>query len=229
MNPPTPPADSASRRGAPCLVRRRLLQLTAAAPLAAVAAGCADILPGQQPPPDLYRLTPKHTFPPDMPEVTWQLVLSQPTAEAALDTTRIALLRDPTRLEYYGKAGWADRSTSMVQTLMLESFEASGKILAVGRRAIGLRSDFELLSDLREFQAEYYTGQIVVKVALNVKLVRSWERTIVGQASFSAEAVATEDSLPVIVVAFDEALGKVMKRLVEWVLVTGQANYEPPA
>lgn len=204
--------------------RRRFLRLSAAAlPAGAgLLAGCSALVPGQTPPPELYRLTPKSTFDLALPTVDWQLVIAQPSADAALDSTRIALLRDPTRVEYYARAGWIDRATVMVQTLILKSFENSGRIVSVGRRAIGLRADFELLSELRAFQAEYFSGRIEVRVSINAKLVDAQRRSIVAQDSFEATAPVGQDSLPVIVYAFDEALGKVMKRLVEWTLVTAQ-------
>jgi cholesterol transport system auxiliary component len=110
---------------------------------------------------------------------------------------------------------------------MLESFENSDKIVAVGRRAVGLRADFELRSELREFQAEYFTGTIEAHVALNVKLVRAAERAIVGSQSFDVRAPASEDSMPAIIQAFDEAMGSVLKQMVDWTLKTGQANYRP--
>jgi cholesterol transport system auxiliary component len=190
-------------------------------------AACSELIPGQGPPPQLYRLTPKNTFPEDLPTVQWQLVLAQPDADASLDTTRIALMREPTRVEYYAASGWTDRAPIMVQTLMLESFENSGKIVAVGRRAVGLRADFELRSELREFQAEYFTGKIEAHVGIAVKLVRAAERAIVGSTAFDIRAPASEDALPAIIQAFDEALGAVLKRLVAWTLETGETNYKP--
>jgi cholesterol transport system auxiliary component len=216
------PADDIDTR------RRALLRAAALTLPAALLAGCADLIPGQGAPPNLYRLTPKSTFPDDLPTVDWQLVLAQPDADAALDTTRIALIREATKIEYYAKSGWTDRAPSMVQTLMLESFENSKRIVAVGRRAIGLRADFELRTELREFQAEYSQSEIAAHVAINAKLVRAAERSIVGQQNFLAKAPAAVDDIEVIVQAFDDALGSVLKHLVEWTLKTGAANYKPP-
>ena len=195
-----------------------------APPLAALAAACE--VPGKGPPPILYRLTPKSTFREDLPTVSWQLVLELPLANAGLSTTRIALYRDPTNLEYYARASWTDRAPNMVLTLMIESFENSGKIIAVGRESIGLRSDFVLKTELREFQAEYYGGDLpTAHVAINAKLVQSATRTIVGSRSFESRFEARADSREAIIAAFDEALGKTLKRLVEWTLLTGEEAY----
>ncbi len=195
-----------------------------APPLAALAAACE--VPGKGPPPILYRLTPKSTFRDDLPTVSWQLVLELPLANAGLSTTRIALYRDPTNLEYYARASWTDRAPNMVLTLMIESFENSGKIVAVGRESIGLRSDFILKTELREFQAEYYGGDLpTAHVAINAKLVQSATRTIVGSRNFESRSEAIADSREAIIAAFDEALGKTLKRLVEWTLLTGEEAY----
>ena len=39
---------------------------------------------------------------------------------------------------------------------------------------------------------------------------------------------APADTMEAIIAAFDDALGKVLKRLVEWTLVTGQETWKRP-
>lgn len=202
--------------------RRQILRSLAAAPLAGFAAACETIVPGQGPPPILYRLTPKSTFSPEVPVVTWQLILEQPLANAGLNTTRIALWPNPTNLEYYARASWTDRAPDMIQTLMIESFENSDKIVSVGRESVGLRADFVLKSELREFQADYRDGVPHGHVGINAKLVKMPERVIVGSEKFDSVVKAEADRLTDIIEAFDTALGKVLKRLVEWTLITGE-------
>ena len=203
--------------------------------LALLPAACGPLLPGQGPPPDLYRLTPKSTFDPDLPSVDWQLVLAPPEAESAIDTTRIALAPSATRIEYYANAGWTDRVPLMFQTLMLESFENSDRIVAVGRRALGLRSDYELRVDIREFQAEYYRhpGQpplcaaapVCVEAAINAKLVYTPQRTIVAARDFRAFAASPRNDTADIVEAFDLALGDILKDVVSWTLLEGSGDW----
>ena len=82
-----------------------------------------------------------------------RMVIERPVSDKSLDTTRIALMRSPTQVEYYANSGWIDRAPTMIQTLMIESFENSGKIVSVGRENIGLRSDYVLKVELREFSA----------------------------------------------------------------------------
>ncbi|MHA1572320.1 MAG: ABC-type transport auxiliary lipoprotein family protein [Alphaproteobacteria bacterium] len=205
--------------------RRRFLSLATALPLGGLLSACVGNLPGQGPPPRLFRLTPKSTFGDSVPTVPWQLVIELPSATASLDTTRVALQRRATEIEYYARANWVDRAPAMVQTLITESFENSGKIVAVGRESIGLRSDFVLKTELREFQAEYFDGVLpTAHVRVNAKLVKMPQRAIIGSLRIDRSVVAKSDQLDAVVQAFDEALGKVLKALVEWSLQTGQKS-----
>lgn len=180
--------------------------------------GC-EILPQVGTPTDLYTLTPKTSFDNALPQVGWQLIVELPVAAAGLDTTRIALQHTPYTLEYYARAAWTDNAPAMVQTLIIESFESTGSILAVGREAIGLRPDFILKTDLREFQAAYYDGEAVtaaptIFVRMNAKLVQMPERRIVTSNTFDQRVPAASDSFKHIIEAFDDALGSVIKRIV---------------
>lgn len=225
---PGPERDPAQRRARP--TRRKVLRALAALPVASLVQGCADLIPGQQPPPTLYRLSPKSTFREDLPAVDWQLVIDVPLANAGLNTSRIALQHDPMQLEYYAKSSWTDRAPAMVQTLMVESFENSERIVSVGRQAVGLRANFMIVSDIREFQAEYFQGgNPLAHVNINVKLVELPQRVIVGSQSFEAKIDASRNHLDAVVVAFDEALGKALKRMVEWTIDTANEHYSSKA
>ncbi len=187
--------------------------------------GCAgNFLPGAQTEPSkLYVLTPKSTFAPDLPKADWQLTVDVPIAEASLNTARIALKRTPVSVEYYERANWIDTAPIMVQTLLVESFENSKRIMGVGRQSIGIRSDYTLITDLREVHAEYYRAGIPeARVRLNAKLVRMPERVIVGVTTVEKLQQATGTDIESVIEAFDTALGKTMKRIVDWVLRTAQ-------
>ena len=189
--------------------------------------GCSGILPGQGPPVALYRLTPKSTFRPDLPEVDWQLVVETPVSNASLNTTRIALQRSAIQIEYYAGAGWIDRAPAMLQTLMVESFENSHRIVAVGRENVGLRADLVLKVELREFEAIYVNDMVPeVLVTFILKLVEMPRRAIIGAERISAQVTAEGEGLTSIIDAFDIALGRVLKQSVEWTLLTGERNWQ---
>ncbi|HEX6957409.1 MAG TPA: ABC-type transport auxiliary lipoprotein family protein [Ferrovibrio sp.] len=190
---------------------------------ASMLAGCNGIIP-QAPPSNIYTLSPKTTFHADLPNADWQLVIEEPYAAGGLDTHRIAILTNPYEVKYYADARWAERAPRMVQTLLVESFENTRKIVAVGRQSIGLRSDFNLKSELREFQAELKEGSPVpeILVALNAKIIAQPRQQIVASASFEKRVRARDPQILAVVAAFDEALGDVLREVVQWTLLTAR-------
>ncbi len=189
--------------------------------------GCQLIRAAEEPT-DLYTVTPKSTFDPGLPTVFWQLAVEVPASSSNLNTGRIAIAMTPTSSDYYAKTAWTDRAPLMVQTRIVDSFENSHKIVAVARESIGLRANYVLQSDLRNFEAMYfYGGTPIVHVRIVTKLVRMPDRQIIGVGVFERCVRAREDKVPKVVEAFDQALGSVIKRLVAWTLRT--APPKPPS
>lgn len=186
--------------------------------------GCGGILPNSGPAPDMFTLTPKNTFRPDLPAVTWQLVVEEPLASGGVDTNRIVIQPSPVEIKFYADARWSERAPRLVQTLLVESFENTKKIVAVGRQTVGLRSDYNLKTELREFQAEVFDGSKVptVRVRLTAMLVKQPRQEIVASKSFEFSETAKSGAIGDVVLAFDEALGKAMRRAVEWTLLLGK-------
>ena len=105
-----------------------------------------------------------------------------------LNTPKIALRRSPFALDYYARATWVDRAPVMVQALLVESFDNTRKIVSVTGQPVAPRADYGLVTELREFQAEYDgKGVPVVRVRVNAKLVKLPRRTVV--AANAAERV----------------------------------------
>ena len=180
-------------------------------------AGCSGLLGGGEPA-HLYRLTPKSTYPPNLPHRTVQLLINEPLAPAGLDKSRIALSRSPVSIDYFADSEWTDRAPLLVQTAILQSFENSKTITAIARESVGLRADFLLETEIRHFEAVYDSpnGPPEIWVAINVRLVNPISRDVVAQTSFERRERASANEVPTIVSAFDEALGGVMKEIVVW-------------
>ena len=206
----------------PAPSRRALLAGICATASAAAVGGCSVL---SEPAPTLYVLTPKSTFDQVLPQVSWQLVVEEPFAAAGLDTARIAVAPDATRLDYFGDVAWTDYAPAMVQTLMVESFENSERIVAVGRDNIDLRADFILKTELREFQAQLTEDDQPprVLIQINAKLVNMPQRTIIANETFRSQGQAATNDIPAVIVAFDDALGSVLKDLITWTLATPSA------
>ncbi len=199
--------------------RRHLLRLAAALPLLA-AAGCQ--LPGRAPPPRTFRLSPKTTHD-ELPAVTWSLAVDRPSVDVSIDTNRIARFRG-VEIEFYADATWIDRPAAMIQPLIIRSFLSSGAIPVVIDRRADLRTDFMLQTDLVGFHAQpTEAGPPEARVVIDARLLSLPRREVVGTTEIASTVAAAAGDLPSLVTAFDDALGQVLKRLVEWTLVTGEA------
>jgi cholesterol transport system auxiliary component len=180
-------------------------------------AGCSGLLGGGEPA-HLYRLTPKSTYPPNLPHRSVQLLINEPLAPAGLDKSRIALTRSPVSIDYFADSEWTDRAPLLVQTAILQSFENSRAITAIARESVGLRADFILDPEIRHFEAVYDSanGPPEIWIAINLRLVNPSTRDVVAQTLFERRERASANDVPSIVLAFDEALGGVVKEIVVW-------------
>jgi cholesterol transport system auxiliary component len=200
--------------------RRQLLGAGLAVPALSVA-GCQ--LPGGGPPPREFRVTQKSTFSEELPDVGWSLMVERPNALRSIDTPRIARTSG-VEIQYYAGATWVDRPAVMIEPLIIQTFRASEAIDVVVDRRASIRPDFLLQTDLAAFEAmETASGPPDVRVAMSATLIRMPRREVVGTTHIAHTVTAEGTNLGAIALAFDDALGKVLKDLVEWTLRTGEA------
>jgi cholesterol transport system auxiliary component len=182
-------------------------------------AACSNIIGPPESAP-LYVLRPGFAPAGRGPHVPWQISVTLPDAPDALDTNRIALLQPGNQMDYFANASWQDRLPMLVQSALVEALESSGRIDAVGRDTDGLKSDYLLLTDIRDFQARYDVadGTPTAMVNITAKLVAVRGRTIVDSHAAHAEVAASQNSVPAVAQAFNQALGSAVSQIVDWTL-----------
>jgi cholesterol transport system auxiliary component len=209
-------AAAAARRAS----RRRVLAGLITGSLAPAVTACL----GGGPPPRQFTLTPVTDFPRGLPAVKWSLVVDEPTAARQIDTSRIALMNGPFRVEYYADVEWADSAPAMVQLLLMQSFQNTGRLPVVAPTRQTLAADFLLLSNLRKFQVENdASGTPQATVVIEATLLRMPRRTPVATARFEQATPVDSKSTETVTAAFDASLGDVMRRVVAWTLEQGRA------
>jgi cholesterol transport system auxiliary component len=198
------------------IVSRRTALVGAAGAL--VISGCS-VLQGPAVP-QLYVLRPQVAASMG-PRVTWRLAVAAPDAAASLDTSRIALTRSATTMDYFANAAWTDRVTLLVQRQLIQAFDSSGRIVSVDRDTSGLEADYVLQTEIREFQARYDTPDGAPQIVVNIqaKLARMPQREIATSLSAMQQAMAAANDLDSIVVAFNQAAGAAIAQIVAGTLV----------
>ena len=205
-------------RNAVALSRRGILAAGTASIFLAGCGGSSLIGPSQEPL-QIYVLKPQLQKLEGVPAATWQLTVSPPDAAQSLQTTRIALQRGQT-MDFYANAQWTDSVPQLLQSLLVEAFEASGSIKGVAPESAGVRGDLVLETEIRSFQANYedQAGAPEVVVTIVARLLTAGSREVVGTLVSSHEAQAAQNTLPSVIQAYDEATGQTLEEIVGWAL-----------
>jgi ABC-type uncharacterized transport system auxiliary subunit len=186
--------------------------------------GCAGLLTARNaPPPTEYTLTVSPTFPADLPRRDWVLLVAEPVAEGALDTSRIAVLADG-RVDRLADVVWSDRATVMLQFLIVQAFQTADRLRAVGTDRDDLPGRYLLQSALNDFQLEPEGNGYAAQVSLHARLIALPTREVAGARELSQRIPATAPSNQAAVTAFDAAVASILAELVPWTLRTGRAR-----
>ena len=184
---------------------------------AVLLAGCG-ILPDKTP---ISLYSPQVVVAPDpaWPAVRGQLLVQRPNAEGLLDSPRIVVQPTPGEVQVYKGAVWADAAPDLLQTAVIHALEDSGKLTGVGRRGSGVAGDYELLMDIRRFDADYAGGgSPAAMIEVQAKLVLGRENTVVANQLFHASAPAGSTQIPAVSQAFGTALSDVTRQITGWTL-----------
>jgi cholesterol transport system auxiliary component len=144
-----------------------------------------------------------------------QLLIAEPVASAPLDGDRVVVRPAPEQVATLKGAQWRERLPRLVQTRLVQSFENTGALKAVGRSDSRLASDWSLATELRRFEVDVVSGEAVVEVA--AKLVHEASGRVRSTQVFEARVPAQAEAGSA-VPALDRALGDVMAQLVPWAL-----------
>ena len=112
----------------------------------------------------------------------------------------------------------------MVQLLLMQSFQNTGRLPVVTPTRQTLATDLLLLSNLRKFQVENdASGTPQATVVFEATLLRMPRRTPVATVRFEKATPVDSKSIETVTAAFDASLGDVMRRVVDWTLQQGSA------
>lgn len=204
-------------------LRRAALVVFSATALSA----CGSLIGPSEAPPQIYVLHPQFGPVANAPATTWQIGVPQPITSDALDTKRITLMRGQT-MDYYANAAWTDQTGDLIQNLLVEALEKSGKVKAVGPTSGGVRADLLLVTEVRDFTARYSSDNGAPQIVVNLvaKLITSTHHDVVATHDARAEVQASVNSVPAVVQAFNQATGQAIQEIVGWTLnnATPQAS-----
>lgn len=204
------------------IVPRRLFLIGVASfPLSA----CGSDLLGPPEAGPIYPLRPAFPAPAVGEKVNWALSVLRPDVPGGLDSDRIALLQADGTMDYYAKATYPDRLPAMIQRAVIDGFESSGRVTAIARAQEALHADYNLLIEVKDFQAVYKSqdGAPEAVVTMSAKLNTARGRRIIGSLAVSKSITAPVNSTGAATQALSQALGQAVTDIVTWTLATAPA------
>ncbi len=184
--------------------------------------GCA-VLGGPKTAVKVYAPATSITADPTWPTADWSLAIGVQAANQMLDSPRIAVRPTPDRFQAYKGAQWADNAPDLLQTALVEGFEDSGKIAAVGRFGGGNRGDFGLMLDVRAFETVYRDDKPEAVIEAQASLFRlRGGRGVVATKRFRQVVPGAAADLDSMVSAFGQAMSAISTEVVGWTLIEGE-------
>jgi cholesterol transport system auxiliary component len=197
---------------------RRALLLSATALSAFALSGCGSLLSPSNPPAQIYVLDPGFTAA-SGPSVDWALTVAQADVPDVYDTQRVAIQRNQI-MDYFANTQWTDETPRLLQSLMIEAFEKSGRIGAVSRDGGGVHADYMLTTEIRHFEAVYDNGDGAPEINIEIvaKMLSLPHHDVIAIHDKPQKLRASANSIPAVIQAFNQATGSAITNIVGWAL-----------
>ncbi|MDK3074693.1 ABC-type transport auxiliary lipoprotein family protein [Sedimentitalea sp. JM2-8] len=200
-------------------VKMRLPTLCLLLPLALSGCSALTALGDASQPLEIYELrTPE--VPRSASRRAVELVVQAPAASGALATDRIMIRPAPLQAQYLPGVRWADTAPVMIQTLLVRGLTETGRFASVGRSPVGPISDFTVLGELTDFQAETVADgrASVIRVRLVLRLVRESDSRVVATRAFAVTENTASTDPDALAAAFDGATSQLLAEAVSWIV-----------
>lgn len=143
------------------------------------------------------------------------IVVVEPVGILPLEADRI-LVREPSgALSFLGGGQWADRLPRLIQTRIIQSLENTGRLRSVSRPSDKVVADYQLVSEIREFDVAAGSGEAVVDIS--AKLISDRDSKVAAARVFTARVPVPKVDAANAAAGLDAALGKVLADMVRWV------------
>jgi len=178
--------------------------------------GCGSLLDTKLPVATSYVLAAAPATSAGVTRSDADLSIGRPDLAPGLDTERIAVLKGR-ELDYYRGAQWGGRTTELVQTLLVDTFEDQQLFRSVTAEQSRVSSDYVLDVSVRDFQAEHASDSEAPTAHVTIvgRLIRVSDRQLVQTYAATAESRASDNRMNAVAAAFQTAAQKVVLELAQ--------------
>ncbi|UZJ44517.1 ABC-type transport auxiliary lipoprotein family protein [Marinimicrobium sp. C6131] len=144
------------------------------------------------------------------------LRVDTPSANRTLDSVRILVKPDPSRLNTYPGGRWSDRAPLLLRDHLVTTLRQNQAFAAVISEQSRVPADLILTSDLRAFYGEYDEGRTVVVIALEAQLIQNQSQQILASERFDVRQPSRSNNLEDVVDAFGAAAQTLSTEMIKW-------------
>ena len=163
------------------------------------------------------------------PEISWNnphghserigtaiLLITQPKPQAGFDTARMAYLLRPYEINYFAFNQWADTPARMVQQIMVENLDKTGRWRAVLPAAGAAPAQYRLDTDNLILEQQFFSHPSLVRLSVRAQIIDTKRAAILATRYFEVLEVAPTEDAYGGVQAANHAAAKLLIELASW-------------
>lgn len=149
------------------------------------------------------------------------LLVSMPTASPAFDGTGMVYVQVPHRVDYFTKNRWVDSPAHMIQPLIVQALQNSGRYRAVVATPYSGLADYRLDTQLLRLQQDFTSKRNHIGLIMTAQLMNLKTERVIATARFTI-AENTPNATPQGgVIAANLAVAKLMQQLTAFCVSNG--------
>lgn len=146
-----------------------------------------------------------------------QILVPEPAALAALATNQMPVKPTPITLSYYPSVALQDTVPKVMQRVLLDTFQNTGGVRAVGLPGQSLLINYQVVTEVRAFQAETYAGDRA-RVEVFAKLLNDTNGRVIASQVFDTSIPMPGDTAEDAAVGLNQAAQTLAADVVAWTL-----------
>ena len=182
-----------------------------------VATACVTVSPGSDRVVHTYVLQPAPQIVRASAPCDDTLLVSPPRALTGHDSRRMLYTEQPYELRHFVYNEWSDRPAVMLEPLIVQAMESTGRFRAVVGISNGIMPDFRLDTRIVGMYQDFSTDPSLARVTLRFQLIDLDERTVLATSLFEEVEPAPSDDPYGGVIAINVALTRVLERAAQFV------------
>ncbi|MEM9221065.1 MAG: ABC-type transport auxiliary lipoprotein family protein [Pseudomonadota bacterium] len=146
-----------------------------------------------------------------------QILVPEPRALSSLATEKIAVKPTALTLSYYPAVALEDTAPKVFQRVLLDTYQNTGRVAAVGLPGESLLINYQIVTEMRAFQAETFEANRA-RVVIAVKLLNDANGRVLRDRIFTTVVPMGGDAADDAAEGLEAAAQQIATDIVAWTL-----------